>query len=141
VVTYEEIFKLTAMTMVRIVNQLPLTHTLTELPKWFAAIEHGIRVSNPTISLAAIDSLIRCLLLSEQHPVYMQCKVLIVGDKNKNSGIDYQSLALQKLWDLLDYPHMHSKIIDLIVGFSQFFPYDFTETVKRSFDSHSDPEK
>lgn len=38
------------------------------------------------------------------------------------TGNDFQNLALQKLWALLDYPHMHSKIIDLIVGFSKYFP-------------------
>lgn len=44
-------------------------------------------------------------------------------DKSKKvGGSDYQQLALQKLWALLDYPHMHSKIIDLIVAFSKFFP-------------------
>lgn len=44
-------------------------------------------------------------------------------DKNSKFGNDYQHLALQKLWALLDYPHMHNKIIDLIVAFSKFFPY------------------
>jgi hypothetical protein len=42
---------------------------------------------------------------------------------------------------LLDYPHMHSKIIDLIVTFSRHFPYEFTETVKRSFNISSAPDK
>lgn len=36
---------------------------------------------------------------------------------------------------------MHSRIIDLIVAFSKYFPYQFTETVKKSFETHSDPEK
>lgn len=64
-----------------------------------------------------------------------------MDDKSKKVGNDYQNLALQKLWALLDYPHMHSKILDLIVAFSKFFPYEFTETVQRSFETHSDPEK
>lgn len=49
-----------------------------------------------------------------------------MDDKSKRRGSDYQNLALQKLWSLLDYPHMHSKIIDLIVAFSKYFPYEFT---------------
>jgi hypothetical protein len=81
------------------------------------------------------------LLQENKSPAYAQFKNLILGGKNKKIGDDYQSLALQKLWALLDYPHMHSKIIDLIVGFSKYFPYNFTETVKKSFDTHSDPEK
>lgn len=64
-----------------------------------------------------------------------------MDDKSKKVGNDYQNLALQKLWALLDYPHMHSRILDLIVAFSKFFPYEFTETVQRSFETHSDPEK
>lgn len=44
-------------------------------------------------------------------------------EKADKRGTDYQKLALEKLWSLLDYPHMHSKIIDLIVTFSKYFPY------------------
>lgn len=62
-------------------------------------------------------------------------------EKVNKVGTDYQKLALEKLWSLLDYPHMHSKIIDLIVGFSKYFPFEFTETVKRSFNTHSAPDK
>lgn len=68
-----------------------------------------------------------------QHPIYSTLKLIIVQEKSKKVGSDYQKLALQKLWALLDFPHMHAKIIDLIVAFSKFFPYEFTETVKRSF--------
>jgi hypothetical protein len=78
-------------------------------------------------------------MLEDKHPIYAQFKKFTMDDKNKKSGSDYQHLALQKLWSLLDYPHMHSKIIDLIVAFSKFFPYEFTETVKRSFETSSDP--
>lgn len=77
----------------------------------------------------------------DKHPIYSQFKSLILENKSSKLGSDYQRLALQKLWSLLDYPHMHSKIIDLIVAFSKFFPNEFTETVKKSFDTHSDPQK
>lgn len=59
---YEEIYKLSSMSMVKILNHLPLDYDAKDLPVWFAAIENGIRVSSPSISLAAIDSLIKCLL-------------------------------------------------------------------------------
>jgi len=39
----------------------------------------------------------------------------------------------------LDFPHMHSKIIDLIIAFSKYFPYEFTDTVKKSFETHNVP--
>ena len=42
--------------------------------------------------------------------------------KVKKVGNDYQHRALEKLWSLLEYPQMHSKIIDLIIAFSEFFP-------------------
>lgn len=70
--------------------------------------------------------MIKCLMYEEKHPIYSQFKKFIIEDKNKKAGSDYQNLALQKLWALLDYPHMHSKIIDLIVAFSKFFPNEFT---------------
>ena len=60
-----------------------------------------------------------------------------MAEKNKKVGNDYQKLALEKLWSLLDFPHMHSKIIDLIVAFSKYFPYEFTDTVKNSFSTHN----
>ena len=106
---------------------------MKELPKWFVTIEYGIRVNSPTISLAAIEAMIKCLMYETRHPIYSSFKAFIIEDKNKKSGNNYQHLALQKLWNLLDYPHMHSKIIDLIVAFSKYFPYEFTETVKQSF--------
>ena len=67
--------------------------------------------------------------------------MIIVHEKSKKVGNDYQKLALEKLWALLDFPHMHTKIIDLIVAFSKYFPYEFTETVKRSFIKISTAEK
>ena len=105
---------------------LPNTCQLEELPKWFSTIEYGIRVSSPAVSFAAIEAMIKCLMLEDKHPIYAQFKKFTLEDKNMKSGNDYQQLALQKLWNLLDYPHMHSKIIDLIVAFSKYFPNDFT---------------
>lgn len=67
--------------------------------------------------------MIKCLMNENHHSIYAQFKVRIMYDKNSKYGNDYQHLALQKLWALLDYPHMHNKIIDLIVAFSKFFPY------------------
>lgn len=78
-------------------------------------------------------------MFEDKHPLYAQFKKFALNVKNQSTGNDYQQLALQKLWNLLDYPHMHSKIIDLIVAFSKYFPNEFTETVKRSFQTHSDP--
>ena len=127
--------------MVKVQYHLPKDLELKELPRWFVTIELGIRVSSPSISLAAIEAMIKCLMYESRHPIYGRFKILILEDKNKKSSSDYQHLALQKLWNLLDYPHMHTKIIDLIVAFSKFFPNEFTETVKRSFETHSDPEK
>lgn len=66
--------------------------------------------------------MIKCLMYEDKHPIYAQFKKFALEDKNLSSGNDYQQLALQKLWNLLDYPHMHSKIIDLIVAFSKYFP-------------------
>lgn len=123
---YEDIYRLCSMSIIKILNHLPTDIQIKELPQWFSAIEYGIRVSSPSVSLAAIDSLIKCLLYSDRHPIYNQFKVRIMDDKSKKVGNDYQNLALQKLWALLDYPHMHSKILDLIVAFSKFFPYEFT---------------
>lgn len=111
------------------------------LPKWFTTLEGGIKVSNPLVSLAAIEAMIRCLMWEDKHPIYSSFKAIIVQEKANKKGIDYQKLALEKLWSLLDYPHMHTKIIDLIVTFSKHFPYEFTETVKRSFNTHSAPDK
>ncbi len=111
------------MSIIKILNHLPADIKLDSLPSWFSAIEYGIRVSSPSVSLAAIDSLIKCLLNSDKHTIYDQFKNFIMHDKSKKMGNDYQNLALQKLWALLDYPHMHSKILDLIVAFSKFFPY------------------
>lgn len=93
------------------------------------------------MSLAAIEAMIRCLMWEQKHPIYSCFKTIIMQEKANKRGTDYQKLALEKLWSLLDYPHMHSKIIDLIVTFSKYFPYEFAETVKRSFNTHSAPDK
>lgn len=85
--------------------------------------------------------MIKCLMWENKHPIYNSFKLIIMQEKVNKVGTDYQKLALEKLWSLLDYPHMHSKIIDLIVGFSKYFPFEFTETVKRSFNTHSAPDK
>lgn len=66
--------------------------------------------------------MIKCLMFEEKHPVYAQLKKLTLEGQQMKTGSDYQHLALQKLWALLDYPHMHGKIIDLIVAFSKYFP-------------------
>lgn len=130
---YEDIYRLSSLAMVKVQYQLPRSTKIDEIPRWFVTIEQGIRVSSPSISLSAIEAMIKCLMYEDRHPIYAQFKKFIMDDKNKKNGSDYQHLALQKLWALLDYPHMHGKIIDLIVAFSKFFPYEFTETVKRSF--------
>ena len=67
---------------------------MKELPKWFLTIEHGIRVSSPAVSLAAIDALIKCLMYEDRHPIYSQFKSLIVENKSNKLGSDYQRLAL-----------------------------------------------
>ncbi len=61
-------------------------------------------------------------MYEDKHPIYAQFKKFTIDNWLKQNGHDYEQLALQKLWALLDYPHMHSKIIDLIVAFSKYFP-------------------
>ncbi len=104
-------------------------------------MEYGIKASNPFISLAAIDAIIQCLLYENKHPIYSSFKEILLMEKSKKVGIDYQKLALEKLWALLDYPYMHSKIIDLIVAYSKYFPFEFSETVKKSFTVNNPQEK
>ncbi len=52
------------MSIIKVLNHLPNNTKVTELPSWFSAIEYGIRVNSPSISLSAIDALIKCLLNS-----------------------------------------------------------------------------
>lgn len=59
---FEDIYKLTSMSMVKIQYHLPLNYAIKELPKWFSTIEYGIRVSSPAVSLAAIEAMIKCLM-------------------------------------------------------------------------------
>ena len=112
------------MAMAKLQIHLPPIE-VSVLPRWFNILEGAIKVNNPIVSLASIEAMIKCLM----------------WEKVNKIGTDYQKLALEKLWSLLDFPHMHSKIIDLIVGFSKYFPYEFTDTVKRSFSTHSAPDK
>jgi hypothetical protein len=89
-------------------------------------IEQGIQLSNPVVSLASIEAMIKILMWESSHPIYSSLRQNLVEEKSKKVGNDYQKLALEKLWALLDFPHMHTKVIDLIVAFSKFFPYEFT---------------
>jgi hypothetical protein len=57
---YEEIFKLTSLSITKIQRHLPKVDAKT-LPAWFETIESGIRIMNPVISLAAIEAMIYCL--------------------------------------------------------------------------------
>ena len=128
------------MTIVKL--QLHLPHQpLETLPKWFSALEGGIKVHSPLVSLAAIEAMIRCLMWEGRHPVYASMKSMMMQEKVNKVGVDYQKIALEKLWSLLDYPHMHGKIIELIVSFSKYFPNEFTDTVKKSFRTQNDPDK
>jgi hypothetical protein len=137
---YEEAYKLAAMAMVSLQVHLPQEGCL-QLPKWFGALEGGIKVANPLISLAAIEAMIRGLTWEHKHPLYASFKTILLQEKAARKGTDYQKLALEKLWSLLDFPHMHVRIIELIVSFSRYFPYEFAETVKRSFNTTSVPQK
>ena len=93
------------------------------------------------VSLAAIEALIKCLMWEDKHPIYSSFKTVLMQEKATRRGTDYEKLALEKLWSLLDFPHMHTRIIDMIVDFSRYFPYEFSETVKRSFNTNSAPDK
>lgn len=128
------------MAIVKIQGHLP-KKGINDLPAWFGTIEQGIRLSNPVVSLASIQAMIKILMWEQQHPIYSSLKLIVIQEKSKKVGNDYQKMALQKLWALLDFPHMHSKIIDLIISFSRFFPYEFTETIKRSFTKINTAEK
>ena len=128
------------MAMVGLQIHLP-RQGCSALPKWFNTLEGCIKVGNPLVSLAAIEAMIKCLMWEERHPIYSSFKGIIVQEKANRKGTDYQRIALEKLWSLLDYPHMHAKIIDLILTFSKHFPYEFTETVKRSSSTLSAPDK
>jgi hypothetical protein len=128
------------MAMAKLQIHLPPIE-VSVLPRWFNILEGAIKVNNPIVSLASIEAMIKCLMWENKHPLYNSFKTIIMQEKVNKIGTDYQKLALEKLWSLLDFPHMHSKIIDLIVGFSKYFPYEFTDTVKRSFSTHSAPDK
>ena len=119
---YEETFKMTSLAITKIQRHLPKVG-VTTLPSWFESIESGIKIMNPVISLSAIEAMIYCLTAENVHPVYSSYRQLIVAERNRKVGNDYQKHALEKLWSLLDYPHMHRKIIDFIVNFSRYFPY------------------
>ena len=69
--------------------------------------------------------MIRCLMWVDKHPIYRSFKTALLQQKASRKGTDYEKLALEKLWSLLDYPHMHARIVDLIVSFSRHFPYEF----------------
>lgn len=49
------------MAVVRLQVHLPY-EGCNALPKWFIIIEKGIKVSNPLISLSAIEAMIKCLM-------------------------------------------------------------------------------
>ena len=137
---YEETYKLGSLAITKVQRSLP-REEVKILPSWFDAIEVGIKLTNPVISLAAIEAMIFCLTSEAIHPAYNSFKRLIIAEKNKRVGSDYQKQALEKLWSLLDFPHMHKKIIDLIVNFSKYFPYEFTEVVSKSFQTYNVPDK
>ena len=75
--------------------QLHLPHKGCEaLPKWFNTLEGAIKVSNPLVSLAAIEAMIRCLMWEDRHPIYSSFKGIIVQEKAHRKGTDYQRVAL-----------------------------------------------
>lgn len=49
---------------------------------------------NPVISLAAIEAMIYCLTAENVHPVYSSYRQLIVAERNRKIGNDYQKHAL-----------------------------------------------
>ncbi len=90
-----------------------------------------MRINNPLISLSAIHGLID--ILTSRHPSTSMHSLKQLVQQSNSKNKEYTKLALEKLWSLLDYPHIHSKIIDLIVSFSSCFPNFFTQTITESF--------
>lgn len=102
---------------------------MTQLPQWFKCISQSIKITNPNISLIAIESMIEIMISERIDPIYEQLKVLIIDEaklkysrNNKTeiiAGNDYTKLTLEKLWSLLDFQHFYDRIIDLIINFSK----------------------
>ncbi|CAK55597.1 unnamed protein product (macronuclear) [Paramecium tetraurelia] len=110
------------------------------LPKWFTSITKIIKEENPSISLLAIQSMIEILISEKVDIIYENLKKLIIEESRtkmlKNQiveGQDYTKLTLEKLWNLLDYPFFHERIIEMIVNLSKVFPTFFTEVVIHQF--------
>lgn len=90
--------------------------------------------------MLAIESMIEILVSEKVDLVYENLRKLIVEEsKSKLSkdqlieGLDYTKLTLEKLWNLLDYPYFHDRIIEMIVNLSKVFPSFFTEVVIHQF--------
>lgn len=79
--------------MVKLQLHMP-HHELSRLPKWFQALEGGIKVLNPLVSLSAIEAMIRCLMWESKHPIYNSLKGMIIQEKVNKVGVDYQRIAL-----------------------------------------------
>jgi hypothetical protein len=88
-------------------------------------------VKNPMISLSAVSGLIDILVSQGESKACVALKRLVQDSSSKNK--EYTRQALEKLWSLLDYPHIHHNIIDLILNFSHCFPNFFTQTITESF--------
>ena len=75
---YEESYKLASLAMIKVQRSLP-KEEVKVLPSWFEAIEIGIKLTNPVISLSAIEAMIFCLTSETIHPAYNSFKRLIVA--------------------------------------------------------------
>lgn len=117
--------------LVLVAAQAVSSQEYQELPAWFAHFEGAVRLKNPLISLSAIHGLVDILTSRGEDSAMRHLRRVVQQGSSKTK--EYTRQALEKLWSLLDYPHIHSKIIDLIVNFSQCFPNFFTQTVTESF--------
>ena len=65
------------MAIVKIQGHLPKVG-ITDLPQWFTTIEQGIKLSNPVVSLASIEAMIKILMWEHTHPIYNSLKMIII---------------------------------------------------------------
>ena len=74
----EPIYRIASKILVKVQKFIEDKDALTELPCWFKCITQSIKLTNPSLSLIAIESMIEILISEKVDIVYEKLKNLIV---------------------------------------------------------------
>ena len=128
--TYEKVYESSIMLMIYL-------YKLVETSKdtsWVGNLCESVTYDG--YFLCSTGGIVRVLELGSVDPIYRVLKERVI-DESRVKKNNYVFLTLQKLWELLSYPHYHNKVVPFILKLSKEFPKLLSDVISQSFASYT----